>query len=280
MFAAEACNDLAPLRLRSQRYVKTLCDGIEENLTSDRACTMGVQLKYGSCKCTVHQPLEKLSLHEPNDHTLHNLMRVNRAMYHEVEAAMHRLVPVLVFLKVSTDGEEYCGDINPHKLKATSKILISLRPTRRIILQNALPIVNENDEQGTISEIFTFFDWWYARSKTQAQLRVRLGELTHPYFDALEKLDYWLSEQPRDLGNMRFVFDGYEDSEESIRTCVVKLEYLDGFGREILAGPSLNDGSMVSVRRFCRQHPDLIEGGTIGLKFRRRRKMTTGTKRS
>jgi len=220
---------------------------------------MGIQLKRGSCKCTVHQSLSKLSLHKPNGHTLHNLMRVNCAMYNEVEAAMHRLVPILVFLKGPTDGEKDWGEPDPHKLKASSKVLVSLRHTRSIILQSALPSANNDDEEGDISEIFTFFDWWYARSRSQGQLRVRLGELTHPYFDALDKLDSWLSEQPRDLGNMRFVFYGIENCEESIRTCVVTYEEC---APGIFNGPSLNNDSMERVRWFCRRHPGLIESGT------------------
>jgi len=86
---------------------------------------MGVTLKRESCGCTVHQSLVKLSLHKPNNHTLHNLMRVNRVMYHEVEAAMHRLVHILVYLKGHTDGEQDRSDPNSHKLKASSKILIN-----------------------------------------------------------------------------------------------------------------------------------------------------------
>jgi len=222
---------------------------------------MGITLKRESCGCTVHQSLGKLSLHKPNNHTLHNLMRVNRAMSHEVEAAMHRLVPILVYLKGPTDGEKDWSDPNPHKLKASSKVLINLRHTQHIMLENALPGADDDWERDAC-EILTFFDWWYARSKSQAQLRVRLGELTEPYFDALGKLDYWLSEQPRDLGNMRFVFDGIEDCEESIRTCVVNLKYVDGFGTAVMDGPSLNNESLESVRWFCRQHPGLIESGT------------------
>jgi len=217
---------------------------------------MGVTLGREPCWCTVHQSLGKRLPHKVNGHTLHNLMRVNRAIYNEVEAAMHILVPVLVFLKGPTDGEKDWSGQRPHKLKPTSKILINVSRTQHIILQSALPYSNENDWESDLYEIGAFFDWWDARDKFQAQLPVRLGESTHKAdFDALKKLDSWLSARPRDLGNMLYVFDGFEDCGESIRTCVVKLEYI---GPGVLDGPSLNNKAIQRVRWFCRQHPTLI----------------------
>jgi len=201
-------------------------------------------------------------------------MRTNRAMYQEVEAAMHRLVPILVYLKGHTDAELDKSDPNSHRLKASSKVLINLKHTQHIILENALPGAND-DWQRDACEIITFFDWWSVKSKSQAQLRVRLGQLSEPDFDALGKLDYWLSEKPRDLGNMRLVFDGFEDCEESIRTCVVKWRYVEGFGTALM-GPPLNSESLKSVRWFCRGHPGLIESGTDCASVEEKEKDTDG----
>jgi len=89
------------------------------------------------------------------------------------------------------------------------------------------------------------------------------------------KLDCWLSEQPRDLGNMRFVFDGIENCEESIRICVVNWKYVDGFGTALMDGPSLNNESLENVRWFCRKHPDYIESGTDWSNVGEKEKMTT-----
>jgi len=222
---------------------------------------MGVMLSE-YCGCTVHESLKKLSLHKPNGHTLHNLMRVNRALYNEVEAAMHRLVPILVFLQGPTYGDEpeELYEAEAHKLRPTSTILSNLRRTQNIILQSAIPYANELSRHADAAAVITFFDWWYARTRSQARLRVRLGEFTIAGdFDPFLKMDYWLSEEPRNLRNLRFVFDGIEDCEESIRTCVVTYEQR---ARGIFHGPSLDIDSMERVRWFCRRHPGLIESST------------------
>lgn len=237
---------------------------------------MGTRLVgRGRCKCTVHKSLRKRLPEKANGHTLHNLMRVNREMYNEVEAAMHRFVPVLVLLKGPgpADREDGSSYSKPHDLKRTSSILTSLNRTQHIILQSALSYSIQDAQEDT-REFLGFFDWWQARSKSGAQLKVHFGEFTYKAsFGALEKLDYWLSEQPRNLGDMRFVFDGIEDCERSIRTCVITYEESVP-GR--FQGPRLGDGCLKSLRWFCRRHPDLIESRTDWANVEEKEKDTDG----
>jgi len=162
------------------------------DLTLGRGCTIGDLLTPGSCECSVHEPLGKLSSHKANGHTLHNLMRLNHALYKEVEAALRRFVPILVCLQSFTGRVKWVHPEAfpqplPFILKETSTIMDTLKHTRGIVLQCALPQLYARDVDVYEARIRALFDWWVANSTPQTRLRVRLWEVaTHPIrFNAL-----------------------------------------------------------------------------------------------